>query len=243
MGRGLLASEVSQLSNSNILYTSIIGKYDSLKEPTIKTKGWDYVCYTNEPSITSDFWQIKPIPSRYQNIPDPKRIASLLKIEHYNVVEEDYNTIIYVDGAVKVNVDLNKFLEFHNFGDYDFGIPTHLSRNCLYEEAEICKSLDDPALIDQQVQRYREAGYPRQNGLWATTGMIKNNKSSALKKACEIWSEEYTLGCKRDQVSLNYAFWKASNLGHIFRVKNMAWGATSAFSFGMEGAFSSHPHL
>lgn len=236
------------LNNSNIIYTCIIGKYDSLKTPTITTSGWDYVCYTDNTKLSSDFWNIKPIPSQYKEITDPKRISSLLKIEHYNAVEEDYDTVIYVDGCIKVSVDLNKFLEFHNFADYDLGIPDHLSRNCLYEEAKICKGqgLDNDLLIDQQVRRYLDAGYPTNNGLWASTGMIKNNKSGALKRACEIWAEEYKIGCKRDQVSLNYAFWKASNLGHTLRVKNIVWGANpvnTAFDFGMKGAFSTHSHL
>ena len=33
-----------------VAYTYIIGNYDSLKEPSVITEGWDYICFTDDSS-------------------------------------------------------------------------------------------------------------------------------------------------------------------------------------------------
>jgi hypothetical protein len=32
------------------VYTFIFGDYDDLKSPTIMTPGWDYICFTDDPT-------------------------------------------------------------------------------------------------------------------------------------------------------------------------------------------------
>lgn len=36
----------------------MIGDYDNLKEPTVITKGWDYICYTSNKHLKSKHWDV-----------------------------------------------------------------------------------------------------------------------------------------------------------------------------------------
>ena len=42
---------------SKVVYTAIIGGYDTLVEPTYKPKGWDFVCFSDR-DLKSDNWEI-----------------------------------------------------------------------------------------------------------------------------------------------------------------------------------------
>ena len=40
-----------------VCYTVLFGDYEELKEPTIISDGWRYVCFTDQP-LKSDVWEI-----------------------------------------------------------------------------------------------------------------------------------------------------------------------------------------
>jgi hypothetical protein len=44
----------SKMKNNKVVYTCITGDYDTLIEPRYVTEGFDYVCFTDNPSLTSD---------------------------------------------------------------------------------------------------------------------------------------------------------------------------------------------
>src|SRR2546422_511368 len=44
------------------VYTFIFGGYDDLKSPAIFTPGWDYICFTDDPTLRSDIWDVRLSP-------------------------------------------------------------------------------------------------------------------------------------------------------------------------------------
>ena len=42
-----------------VIYTAIIGDYDTLKEPEYIDENCDYICFTDNWELTSDIWQIR----------------------------------------------------------------------------------------------------------------------------------------------------------------------------------------
>ena len=59
-----------------VVYTAILGSiYDDLKEPTVISPGWKYVCFTDQP-LQSNIWEIRPVPTTG----NPQRQARELKI-------------------------------------------------------------------------------------------------------------------------------------------------------------------
>lgn len=192
-----------------VVFTFIINGYDTLKDPTIVTPGWDYLCYSDE-GLSSEVWQSVRSNGLPVGVTCPKRRASLLKIEHHKTLAEGYDLCITLDGSMRINVNLDDFLaEFWTSGT-DMAIARHPHRNCVYDEGlEVVKqTLDDPQVVHDQLRRYEAAGYPRNQGLYGTRMMVKEMHSQRLRRACDRWSLEYRAGSRRDQLSLNYALWQ-----------------------------------
>jgi hypothetical protein len=197
--------------NKNVIYTIIIGDYDNLKPPKIITPGWDYICFTDNDSIMSDVWDVKKIPQKCLSFKDPKRNVALLMIEYYTIIDESYNTIISIGGQIQINNNLNDFLNLIEIENYDIVMTKHPNRQCVYNEAIVCKraKLDFPKIINKQVHKYRTENYPKDNGLWETGVVTRNQKRNFCQKAFFLWGEHYRDGSRRDQLSVNYSFWRA----------------------------------
>ncbi|HEY0750943.1 MAG TPA: glycosyltransferase domain-containing protein [Chitinophagaceae bacterium] len=185
-----------------IIYTAIFGDSDSLKEPLKPTPGWDFVCYTDDPNLTSKIWDIEVVKAG-----DPKKLSRYVKIPNHF---PEYDLSIWVDATFQIRQhSLDKFALSKTDGIW---LNSHPQRQCLYEEAEVVKSknLDDPNLIDQQVSKYRQEGYPEQNGLFRCGIMVRNPKDPKITEMCDLWWNEVENGSWRDQISFPYACWKTS---------------------------------
>lgn len=98
--------------------------------------------------------------------------------------------------------------------DYSKGAPllcfNHYSRDDLYQEAEFCAQInaDKPELIREQIERYRDEGFPEHFGLIDACLLVKDNHSELLQKTMNDWWNEVRDYAKRDQLSFSYACWK-----------------------------------
>ena len=68
----------------------------------------------------------------------------------------------------------------------------------------------------KQVDRYRKAGYPADNGLVSGAIIFRKNASPTVKKINEDWWREIESGSVRDQLSFDYVAWK--NTFPFFRI-------------------------
>ena len=210
-----------------------MGNYENLKKPLVVSEGWDYICFTDNPLLESDIWDMRICLPEYALEKDPKRKAMIHMIEYYKLFDEVYDNIISLPAGTLIRSDLNKFMNEINLGEHDMAILNHPWRNCLYKEAEEVANthLDHASVINKQVMKYKKDKYPSNNGLWATGIVVRNNQSANLKKACEIWATEYKQGSRRDQVSINYSFWKAAKQGHEVKTKLLPWAYTNSQYF------------
>jgi glycosyltransferase involved in cell wall biosynthesis len=188
------------------VYTVITRGYDTLKEPTVVTPGWDYVCFTDDPTLTSRVWEIRRFPTEA----DPVRAARRRKILPQEFMPE-YDLTVWVDGHLGIACDLSELVKrFHK--DTLLTVMSHPDRECVYDEADACKEQkkDDPAVIDRQIASIRAAGYPAKNGMVATGMLIRDNRNPDLRKMAFEWWNMVAEGSRRDQLSFNYVAWKAS---------------------------------
>lgn len=185
--------------NKKVIYTCIIGDYDTLKEPLIITEGWDYICFTDQ-DFKSDVWQIVKVGRSDVKEQRKKKIYNQYLLEMYK-------HSIWVDGSMYINCDLNEFL-YQNL-DGDFTLMKHPSRNCTYQEGHACIHLDkdNTATIMQQLLDYKEKGFPANNGMVATGVMIRKH-TIEVKLFCRSWWSEVFEHSKRDQLSFNYVAWR-----------------------------------
>ena len=118
-----------------VIYTCIIGNYDSLKTHKYINFDWDYVCYTNNRNINSDgIWEIKEL--EFDKLDNSKNNRWHKLNPH--LLFKEYEESIYLDGNIRIlSEDFFSLIK-----KKDLFISTkHLRRNCLYEEAKECKKL------------------------------------------------------------------------------------------------------
>lgn len=194
------------------VYTFIFGDYDDLKSPAIITPGWDYICFTDDPSLRSDVWDVRlSARSRADRQLEHKKYA-IKHIILFHQYLKGYDLSLSIGAQLELNCNLNDLMREHFRAGDDMMICQHPERDCIYDEAEVCKGwlLDDPARIDAQMQRYRAMEYPAHNGLYATGIIGRWHDRANVQAMCEFWWEEYRRGSRRDQLSLNYAIWKSA---------------------------------
>lgn len=185
-----------------VIYTVITGGKDILSED-INTKGARAVCFTDDPNMKSEKWEIIQIPSLYKDIRRDSRTVKLLP--HIYFPEAEYS--LYLDGNIICKVPMKRLVD-EWLEDNDIALFKHHTRDCLFDEAEECirLGLDDEETIRKHVARYK--GFPRHKGLYQC-GVILRRHSAQVKRFNEAWFAEYMTGCKRDQVSFPYALEKS----------------------------------
>lgn len=194
-----------------VVYTAIIGGYDTLNEPSYKPDGVDFVCFTDR-DIKSDTWEIRKVIPLYK---DNTRTARKYKVLPHRFVSE-YDYSVWIDGNFDVVGDFRQLIDNSVMKVYDH-TSCYDSRNCVYEEANTIFRLgqepgksfkDNPYTIKSQMERYISEGYPQNNGLLSSGVLFRKHNDSDVIKTMENWWTEIKYGSKRDQLSFNYVSWK-----------------------------------
>lgn len=100
----------------------------------------------------------------------------------------------------------------------------HPSRRCIYDEARACVALgkDSHDVIEKQVSKYKEDGYPKSLGLAETCILLRKHNEKSCVFLDELWASELLLNSCRDQLSFNYAIWRLhADVGYITSLQRM----------------------
>jgi len=195
------------------IFTINFGSYDQIVEP-YKTPGWDYIMFTNNKDIDFKGWT--PVFADVPALPNYLKARYVYINSHLYVPDYDYSLMI--GGQIRPSADLDEFAEkFMDFSQ-DFNMMKHPCRTCIYKEAEIIirEHIDTPENVNQQMERYRAAGFPVNYGLSAC-GIIGRRNNANVSGTNELWWHEVFSGSYRDQLSFDYVRWKTgSPLPHYF---------------------------
>jgi len=203
-----------------VVYTAIFGDKDKLRDPEYINKDFDYICFTDL-DLKSDVWNIVKCEPTDK---DPVRSAKVYKILPHKYLN-DYEVSIWVDGNMSIRGDLDKFidnnLENNNIAVYDHSC-LEGGRSCVYKEAEELLAMerrgkykDNSELIKKQIDKYRNDGYPEDNGLLSGMVILRKHNKSDVVSIMEAWWNEIKNNSRRDQLSFNYVAWK-NNLDFNF---------------------------
>ena len=179
-----------------IVYTCIIKQKDNLVE-MVKEPGVQYICFSDR-AFTHPVWEFRPIEPLGQS--DARRICRRYKVlSHIYFPGED---TIWVDGRVSLNTTVSQLVSKYKG---DLCVRPHPSRTCIYAEGEIIKkqNYDNPVIVDKQLSRFRDDGYPENNGL-NETGILLRRPTDEVKDFNNEWWSIISTGSKRDQLSFNY---------------------------------------
>ena len=175
------------------IYTAIIGNYEELKEPTVITPGFDYICFTDQP-LKSKVWQIRKIEVEPELT--PQRMARKIKILPH-IFLPLYDFTFWLDASFQINCDLTKFVKYFQS---PFTAPAHPLRFCWIQEANSCiaNKRGNAAEITKQREDYKALNVPQSRGI-ITSGILMRDKESI--DLCNEWWAEVEKYSTRDQLA------------------------------------------
>jgi 2-polyprenyl-3-methyl-5-hydroxy-6-metoxy-1,4-benzoquinol methylase len=206
---------VKTLNNRIVVYTAIFDDYDVLHDPECIPENVDFVVFTDTPILSSSVWKIRQIEPPCLDFTRASRHFKLLPHRYF----PEYITSLWIDGNVILRGNINELINKY-LVDTSMAVFSHVEcadkRNCVYEEYAAIIDLgkkrgvykDNPEVMQQQIERYKQAGYPEHNGLVFTSVLLRRHQEPALIKCMEDWWQELCDGSKRDQLSFNYVAWK-----------------------------------
>jgi len=161
----------------------------------------DFVCFADDDTLRSDFWTIVQVP---KSLLDPHRRSKGFK-HRPHLLFPDHEQSLYIDNTVRLVKQPEAFFKLLDQSDAPMWMFVHPWRHCIYDEAEAVKEahLDDPGVVDIQMTHYRKLGYPKNNGLNATTVMLRRHHDPSLIIAMNDWHDQVLRFSKRDQLSFN----------------------------------------
>lgn len=188
--------------------TSVTGGRDILREDQ-NTETGNFVAYCDR-NYGSRVWEERPACTLFKS---ERRNSRCPKILSHLYVDADYS--VWIDGSVALRASAVTIVEDW-VKDCDLAVFKHRVRGCTYEEAAVCaeRQLDTPRLIESQVRRYREKGFPANAGLPECTVIVRRH-SRKCEEFNHAWWAEYCRYSVRDQISFVYA---AKNVGLTYRL-------------------------
>ena len=188
-----------------VIYTAITGGKDELREPAFLTPNVDHICFTDNPKLKSDVWDIRPIKYRHT---DPVRVAKHPKLLPHLYLRE-YDWSLWIDGNFEIKDELTEFIERH-ISLAAFSAFRQFQRSCVYDEVQACIDMgkDNPALLRAQGEKYRKFRMPEGLPVVACLVMLRWHNDPDVIKTMQLWWEEVEGNSRRDQLSLPYILWK-----------------------------------
>tara|TARA_R110000824_G_scaffold151061_4_gene321938 strand:- start:81 stop:770 length:690 start_codon:yes stop_codon:yes gene_type:complete len=214
--------------NKVVIYTSIYGKKDTLKDPLQVNKDCDYLCFTDNKDIKSDVWKVIYKEPTHE---DPVRCAKIFKIKPHDFLKE-YDLSLWVDANFLIKNDLTSFFAKCQYLDKaDMLLFSHdQGRDCIYDEAAIISAhnKDNPEIVKAQIEKYKKDGYPSKRGLSANSIMLKKHNKHDMIDLANMWWEEVENFSRRDQLSLYYCTWKLNIKHYLLKypkidIRNNEW--------------------
>lgn len=250
---------------SVIVYTCILGGFDSLRPPLVPPEpGVRFICFTDVPVLPDVApWEFRPVHRVMRTAYDSRgaateygcdqsRTSRLPKILPHLVLPADCDYSIWIDGNFQLWKPASEIVNAEMRFD-DWAAHNHPARHCMYDEAALLQRLKrenpqewpsmDARALDEEVSRYREMGFPARRGLSAN-GVIIRRHNPAVAALNEWWWKLFAKGCGRDQLSFPVALWEAGGVT-INKMPHYPDIYTSPLvKFGWHGAWKDkHPNV
>lgn len=207
--RSAMAADIrSSLSESDgpkrAVYTALMGNYEVLQEqPIVHESNTPFICFTDDPSLTSDTWDIRLIEPEFPL--DPVRSARSVKVRPHKYLA-DFDETIWVDNRVRLVAKPETIFE-ELLADADMALFEHSFRDRVIDEfdAVVVGGYDDFNRVYEQLLHYAEVAPPvlDQKPVW--TGFLVRRASKAMSQAMETWMDHVLRYSRRDQLSVSLA--------------------------------------
>lgn len=203
-----------------VVYSCVVGKYDSVLEPIVVDEDVDYVMFTDQHIDDSSLWKKIDI-TEFNEYKEKSALWLNRKIKMLPfefLPKYDYS--IYIDGNIELVASVKPLVE--NMGNAALAVHYHSNRDCIYDEAVAIRHFKraDMNEVNNQLKTYLSKGFPKHFGLYENSILIRKHDDEELRKIMREWWFEYNLFPTRDQLSLPYVIWKNKYKDKVFVLGN-----------------------
>jgi FtsZ-binding cell division protein ZapB len=189
-------------SQRSAVYSAVMGGYEQLREePLAASSDADFVCFTDDPEMSSDTWQVVVVEPRFAT--DPIRSARYLKICGHPALT-GYDRTLWVDNSVELLAPPEDFLD-EWLTAADVAAPLHSTRTSLFGEAEAILDIgkDDHVRVYEQLQHYARISSAALEANPHWTGMLARRRTPEVTAVMQTWWEHVLRFSRRDQLSFS----------------------------------------
>ena len=189
---------------SRVVYTALFGEHEELHQQPVASKSTiRFVCFTDNPDITSTSWDIvhtKPLfPA------DPRRSQRAIKLLGHETLD-DYDQWLYIDNTVELSVPPEAVFDEWLI-DADWAAIAHDAHSSTWEEfdANLKANKDTSERLNEQLQDYSRL-HPEaldSRPLW--NGMFARVNNERVQAFTELWFHHVCRYSARDQLSIMVA--------------------------------------
>ncbi|MBO7719581.1 MAG: DUF616 domain-containing protein, partial [Methanosphaera sp.] len=232
----IIADKLGQINFNDkkmAIYTAVTGSYDEPVIPSYVNEDFDYICFTDNPNLKSDFWDIRLMDE--SNLDDVRKVRSYKILAHKYLSEYEYS--LWIDTNIELTDDITDYIHKYSKNNKLLAIK-HIERDCIYDEARTCITSakdTDVDIINSQIEGYRNDSYPEHNGLISSGVLFRNHNDPEVIRLMEDWFSQLMEGSYRDQLSFNYVCHKNDfkyDCAEIFIIKNSYMQLHDHFSKG-----------
>ncbi len=194
---------VDDVRPSRAVYSTLFGGYESLNEDHVPQMDVATFCFTDDPELTSDFWEVVVVERAFPL--DPIRSQRLIKIAGHPLLA-NYAETLYVDNAVTIKGSVHDLLDAW-LKHADVALPWHSFRSSVEEEftAVVRQSLDELPRVTEQYEHYMMSGIHLAELRPYWTAIIARRHSPDVDQAFTLWSQHVLRYSRRDQLSCRVA--------------------------------------
>ena len=203
------------------VYSCIVGHYDGITDPVYTEPGVTYLMYTDQEIPIESVWQKVDV----TKIRDYNRMSNVMLNRKIKILQterlQEFDYTVYVDGNIEIVTGVSPLIA--KMKGCGFGVHYHRTRDCIYDEMVAVKHLKricGGGDMVEQVNNYRDNGFPPHFGLYENSILIRDNRDAESLRLMELWWDEYCKYPTRDQLSLPYVIWK----NHFDRKKILIMG-------------------
>lgn len=200
------------LHEKKLLYTVVTGGYDSLNEIPGPWPNWDFICFTDNPELASDTWQIHHLKNELHL--DPVRLSRHYKINNH-LADSGYDISLYMDCNYRIRGDLDAFIGHALPPGKPFGMMLHPFNSSLSEEVELCASVgkDDEKILRSQYHHYvEEMNFDDPFPHISAGVIIRRPGNPDIQRLMETWFSELLTWSRRDQMAFNYSLFQRRDI-------------------------------
>lgn len=185
----------------------LVGSYEQPTNPfPDEATGFERICFTDDPHLVLKNWTVVQLSDLAL---DAGRESRRPKLRPHDFLPE-FEWSLYIDNSVRLKVNPIEIQRTYATADNRFVCFKHPERDCIYDEAEevIRLGIDSERRVREQVDYYRQRGFPKHDGLINGGVLLRRHSDPEVARISAEWFEHVLRFSKRDQLSFNYVAWR-----------------------------------